>query len=198
MVSRRVIASGTFPSPHPLPAPVRAKLVQRAGRGMNGEGMHILCNVRFIRHSKPCRKTLEASLTKLCPIWDKVSQELQFGSFRRIPGGTLAGGWLRCAERSKRLARQALVCLEVFVPGFGDDIFREFWRGRSFVPIQRFEVITDELFVEAWLAAAGLVLVRGPEPGRVGSQHFVNEDQLPFVNSEFELGVGNNDPALAG
>src|SRR5437773_4215905 len=31
-----VIASGTCPSPYPLPAPVQAGLVQRAGRGMKG------------------------------------------------------------------------------------------------------------------------------------------------------------------
>src|SRR5438093_11254601 len=33
-----VISSGTCPSPYPLPAPVQAGLVQRAGRGMKGEG----------------------------------------------------------------------------------------------------------------------------------------------------------------
>src|SRR5438045_8650391 len=35
---RRVIAGGTCPSPYPLPAPVQAWPVQRAGRGMKGEG----------------------------------------------------------------------------------------------------------------------------------------------------------------
>src|SRR5207245_3292469 len=55
----------------------------------------------------------------------------------------------------------------------------------------------DELFVETRLAGTGFVLVRGPEARRIRSEHFVNEDQIPFVEPEFELGVGDDDAALA-
>jgi hypothetical protein len=45
-----------------------------------------------------------------------------------------------------------------------DDFFREFGGGGFLVPIERFEIITDELFVEAQLGFPWLVTVLVPEP----------------------------------
>src|SRR5437867_4866978 len=121
--------------------------------------------------------------------------ELEFGApaqgcFLALLGASPGGFQL--------LARQPLVGLDVFVACVGDDMVREPRGGGRFVPIQRLEVISEELFVEAGLAAAGLVLSGRPEPGRVGCQQLVYEDQAPFAKTELEFCVGNDDSALAG
>src|SRR6266542_5122250 len=96
------------------------------------------------------------------------------------------------------LARQSFVGFDVLVARPGDDLVREPGCGRRFVPIQGFEVIAEELFVEARLAAARLVLVGRPETGRVGCQRLVNENQSSFIKAEFKFRVGDEDPAPAG
>src|ERR1035438_4446979 len=47
--------------------------------------------------------------------------------------------------------------------GFGNDFRRQLRAGWRLVPVQRFEIIANELLVEARLALAGLVLIGGPE-----------------------------------
>src|SRR5439155_7767501 len=85
------------------------------------------------------------------------------------------------AASLKCFARQPLVRLQIFVARPGDNFGRELGRRRRLVPLQCLEIIADELLVEAGLAAAGPVLIGRPETRRVGRQHFVNEDQSPFV-----------------
>src|SRR5580704_15457961 len=99
----------------------------------------------------------------------------------------------------ERLARDALVRLDVLLAGARDHVFRD--RGRRWVPIPagRRGPVAHELLVEARLCAAGLVFVRGPEAGGIGGADLVAERQLAVgVEPELELGVGKNDPALAG
>src|SRR5439155_18193584 len=91
---------------------------------------------------------------------------------------------------------QQVVSLEVLVAGFGDDLGQERRRGRLLVPIERLEVIPDKLFVETGLAAAGLIPVGRPETGGIRRQHLVNEQQTPLIETELELGVGDDDAAL--
>ena len=71
-----------------------------------------------------------------------------------------------------------------------------------------FEVVADELLVEARLRAAGAVAVLRPEARRVGRQHLVDQDDAildrPAVavvdrqQAELELGVGDDDAARLG
>lgn len=59
--------------------------------------------------------------------------------------------------------------------------------------------VTDELFVVGRLALAGFVACQGPEPGAVGSEHFVTQDHFAFfVQAEFEFGVGDDDASFMG
>ena len=54
------------------------------------------------------------------------------------------------------------------------------------------------LFVETGLAAAGRVLVGGPEPRGIGRQNLVNQNQLTVEQAKLELGVRDDDAALPG
>ena len=99
---------------------------------------------------------------------------------------------------SELLPRQPLVGFEVFGGGLGDDVGGEHGAGWGFVPVEGFEVVADELLVEAGLATAGGVLVGGPEARGVGGEDFVYEDQPSVAHAELELGVGDDDAALAG
>lgn len=67
------------------------------------------------------------------------------------------------------------------------------------------EIVSDDLFVEAVLIAAGLVFIGGPESGGVGGEHFVDEDGIGgFIvgriqrQTPFEFGIGEEDVALGG
>src|ERR1039458_4919326 len=106
---------------------------------------------------------------------------------------------------------QACEGFEVFLGGLADDILREDGTGCGLVPIQRFEVVADELFVKARLRFAGCVSVGGPKTRAVGRERFVNEDKSWFRGetprqargdsrdeTEFEFRVGDNDAALGG
>src|SRR5437868_1968005 len=92
------------------------------------------------------------------------------------------------------LAGQAFITLYVFIAGLGDDFVRQ-GRGRAvLVPAGGVEPVADELLVERWLGPAGLVLVRGPVAGAVGSQDLVGQQQFTIVGiaAELKLGVGEN------
>src|SRR4029077_15229704 len=56
---------------------------------------------------------------------------------------------------SQLLPGQSLVRFEIFCRRFGDDVRRQHRAWWIFVPIESFEIVADELFVEAWLAFAG-------------------------------------------
>ncbi len=56
--------------------------------------------------------------------------------------------------------------------------------------------VTDELLVEGRLAMARLISLERPEAAGVGCEHFVAEDDISvFVQTELELGIGDDDPA---
>jgi hypothetical protein len=67
------------------------------------------------------------------------------------------------AGPSKLFSRQSFVCFQIFRRGFRNHLRRQHRAGRGFVPIQRFQVISDELLVKTRLALARRVLVGGPE-----------------------------------
>ena len=50
--------------------------------------------------------------------------------------------------------------------------------GAGLVELDVFEVVADELLVETFLIAAGLVLVGGPEARGIGREHLVDQDYL--------------------
>ena len=70
--------------------------------------------------------------------------------------------------------------------------------GRLLVPPDAFEVVANILFVKRGLRAAGLVAVRGPEPGRIRRQGLIDPDQLIVRQAEFEFRVCQDDPARLG
>jgi len=51
-------------------------------------------------------------------------------------------------------------------------------RGRRFVPIECLQIIAHKLFVETRRAGANAIFIHGPETGGIGSQTFVNQQQL--------------------
>src|SRR6266566_2193126 len=89
-------------------------------------------------------------------------------------------------SRSQRFAGQSLVSFEVLGLALRYYVGRQHGSGRRFVPIEGFEVITDELFVETRLAFARLILVRGPETGGIGSKEFINQNKFAVEQAEFE------------
>jgi hypothetical protein len=60
------------------------------------------------------------------------------------------------------------------------------------------EVIADKLFVEARLGLTGNIGIDRPESAAVGSEEFVDQDDLAVDSSELELGVCNNNPPACG
>jgi hypothetical protein len=51
-------------------------------------------------------------------------------------------------------------------------------RGRRFVPVECLQIIAHKLFVETGRANAYAILIGRPETGGIGSQTFVDEQQL--------------------
>src|SRR5436190_17882020 len=85
----------------------------------------------------------------------------------------------------KLLSSQSFVSLQVFGGRFGNDIRWQHQTRWSLVPIERFEVIADELLVKTGLALARLVLIRRPEARGIGSQHLINQDEFSLEQTEF-------------
>src|ERR1700735_5541931 len=97
------------------------------------------------------------------------------------------------------LAGQALQGFAVLIAGAGDDLRRQCRAWRTLVPVERFEIVADELLVEARRTDADLVGVGRPESRAVRRQHFIHERELPVSGqSELALGVGDDDAARAG
>src|SRR5512138_1685428 len=68
--------------------------------------------------------------------------------------------------------------------------------GRPLVPIQSFEVVAHELFVEARRAFTHPIGIDGPESGRVWRQCLVDEREMSgLVQPELELRIRDDDPA---
>ena len=71
-------------------------------------------------------------------------------------------------------------------------------RGRLLVPVERFQIIAHELFVEGLLRAAGRVFVARPEAGGIGREDFIGQQQLSVMPAEFEFRIGEDDAARFG
>src|SRR5689334_12227673 len=76
-------------------------------------------------------------------------------------------------------------------------------RRRLAIPSSRatlaIEIVAQGLLVEAWLRAAGRVLVRGPEPRAVRRHHLIDEQDAPRrIAAELEFRVGDDDPPRRG
>ena len=66
------------------------------------------------------------------------------------------------------------------------------------VPLNGFQVIAHELLVEAWRAAVRGVVGSRPKSGGIRCEAFVNEHHFVVEDTELELGICNDDPALRG
>src|SRR5579859_2342659 len=99
----------------------------------------------------------------------------------------------------ERLAGDPLVGLDVLLARACDHLVGDRRRGRVAVPPGRGRPVAHVLLVEARLAPAGRILVGGPEARGVRRAHLIAEGQgaVP-VEAELELGVGQDDPPLAG
>src|SRR5690606_24434398 len=94
-------------------------------------------------------------------------------------------------------AGQSLVGFAVLCRGALDHIGRQLWPRSFFVPVERFEMIAHELFVEGWWADAFAVAVGRPEARGIRCQSLVDEVQRAGrINAELELGVGDDDAAF--
>src|SRR6266852_587034 len=86
-------------------------------------------------------------------------------------------------------ARQTLESLCVFCARVPNDFGRKLRHGRLLVPLNGFEIIPDILLIEAVLGLARLELGLFPETGRIRSQDFINENDLPVQLPKFEFRI---------
>ena len=96
------------------------------------------------------------------------------------------------------MADQDAVRLAVLRASTFDNIAWQLRSGGSFGPLDAFEVVANKLLVERGLGAAGRVLRGGPEARRIGSERFIDPDQLAVEEAEFELGIGEKNAARLG
>src|SRR5215469_8077725 len=89
------------------------------------------------------------------------------------------------------------ISLPVFLAGAPGNLLRQSGRGRLFVPRDRLQVIAHILLVVRGLRASGLIGISGPKPRRVWRQHLVGQDDLAPDQPKLELGVGDDNAALA-
>jgi len=54
-------------------------------------------------------------------------------------------------------------------------------------------VISDVLFVKTLLRTARLIGDLGPKPGGIGSEHFINQNNIVAHKTKFKLGIRNDD-----
>src|SRR5437764_8564491 len=92
------------------------------------------------------------------------------------------------------------ICLPIALARRAHHLRRQRRRRRVAVPfallLQAREVVPQRLLVEAGLAPAGLIAVRGPETRRVGREDLVDYQQPPVRRrAELELRVGDDDAA---
>src|SRR5580693_10133952 len=89
--------------------------------------------------------------------------------------------------------------LAILSAGARDDVGRELRSRRALVPVERLEIVAHELLVEAWRALARAISIGGPEARGIRGEHLVDEREgARGVHTELELGVGDDDAALAG
>lgn len=99
-------------------------------------------------------------------------------------------------RRLQGFACQHPVRFQILIGGFLHHIGRKFRTGSGLVPVERFEIIADVLLVETDRAGADLILIRRPEPARIRSQDFVDQNDPAVDFTEFELGVRYDDAAF--
>src|SRR5262249_1246630 len=59
------------------------------------------------------------------------------------------------------------------------------------------EIVTQRLLVEAQLPTSGFVTLRRPEPGAVGGQHLVDQEDVAVCAApKLELGIRDDNAAL--
>ena len=74
-------------------------------------------------------------------------------------------------------------------------VFRERRHGRLLVPMDLFQVVADELLVEARLRPPGVILVLRPVARGIGCQNLVAENDLAVELSELELRIRKSEAA---
>ena len=94
-------------------------------------------------------------------------------------------------------ASQSLEGFDVFSARPFNDISGENGGRTVLVPSGRFEPVAHELLVVARRAAAGSVLIDGPEARAIGGEDLVDQDDAIVEQAELKLGVGEDDAARA-
>src|SRR5205807_8869429 len=90
------------------------------------------------------------------------------------------------------------VRLDVLVAGSESDFIGQGGSRRLLVPLDRFQVITNELLIERLLGPAGLVFVSRPESGGIGGQYFIGQSDLSIDVTKLKFCVGDDDAASGG
>ena len=96
-------------------------------------------------------------------------------------------------SRTSPLSHQVGKYVSIFLGCFLDDLGRKPGRRRSFIPVERFQVVAHELFVEAWRIFARNVDIRRPETGGVWCKALVDQDDFAVAKPELEFGVCDDD-----
>ena len=109
----------------------------------------------------------------------------------------------RCPEESSPgqwcfLGSESFHGFPILLGGFPDDLLRQRRCGGRLVPVEGFQVVAQELLVEAGLGASRAVVVLWPEAAGIGGEAFIDDNQLPVADAEFELRVGDDDAAACG
>src|SRR5215472_1118429 len=94
--------------------------------------------------------------------------------------------------------RQNVVSLHVFLTGLAGYILRQRGSRGLLVPLDRFQVVANELLVVRLLRPPRLILVRGPEPRRVGCKDLVGQDQTLRCMAELKFGIRDDNAAAGG
>src|SRR5437764_5480622 len=147
--------------------------------------------IRTLAFMKPCKSSPAGVLvSRRIPILPRpcVLGWLDFRASPATPPQPLV----------ERLAGDALVRVHVELARASDHVLGQLGCRRRLVPTRARGPVAHVLLVEARLTVAGLVAVRRPEARRVGREHLVAEDDRAVgAAAELELGVGEDDPALA-
>src|SRR6202521_1826527 len=138
--------------------------------------------------SAPAASTASTSAPSRAKSAERIDGAIQTGSMATVKP-------IAIDRNSSCQARERFA---VLFAGARNDLGRQFRSRRLLVPVEGLQVVAYELLVEARRAHTPAIAVRGPEARGVRRQHFVDERQPAVaVDTEFELGVGDDDAAAA-
>src|SRR5579885_1612533 len=164
--------------------------------------------------SAPAASTASTSSPRRAKSADRMEGAIQEVAITQVYAGSAGarnapvtaaspGGWIEPIGSTRRAGNGAPGSLRqpgqgfaILLTGAGDDLRRQLRSRRLLVPVESLEIVTHELLVEARRAGAGAVRVGRPEAGGIGRERLIDQDErAALIDTELELGVGNDDAA---